>query len=187
MSDPNTEQSLRVLVLCDRWPVTEAMGMRIVSVLASRTTEISVSLAAPEIDDEEAERLRAGGVEVLVEADTAWMVSRPAEAMVALIEGPAAAQRFSRTVLETQPQAAIVYDMSGPGRDDHLADRRAEVPILASAHVVLAPSEAHGRFVREVAPNAEVVVAPPGTPDLDRALAHALALTGIAIPDAALT
>ena len=186
MSGPNgAEPSLRVLVLCDRWPVSSAMGLRIVSVLATRIAEVGVSLAAPEIDDAEADHLRAGGVEV--STGTEWLVSRPADATVVVIEGPAAAQRFGRAVVEAQPQAAIVYDMSGPGGDDHLADRRAEVMILASANVILAPSEAHARFVRELAPSAQVVVAPPGTPDLDRELAHALALTGIAIPDAALT
>src|SRR5207249_2874110 len=178
---------LRVLVLCDRWPIAEAMGPRIVSVLATRAGEIGVTLVAPAIEQAEADRLRASGVEVATDAGTEWLASGAADAMVVVIEGPAAAERFARAVTQTQPQAAIVYDLSGPGGDDNLTDRRAEVAILAVASVVLAPTEAHARFVREVAPSAEVVVAPPGTPKLDRALAHALALTGIAIPDAALT
>ena len=37
----------------------------------------------------------------------------------------------------------------------------------------------------EIAPGAHVVVATPGTPELDRALAQALALCGVAVPDAA--
>jgi hypothetical protein len=183
MSEPAPE--LQVLILCDRWPIAEAMGPRIVSVLATRG-EIGVSLAAPGIERADSDRLRASGLDVATDVGTEWLASRLAEATVVVIEGPAAAGRF-QAVVETQPQAAIVYDMSGPGCDDHLADRRAEVAILAAAHVVLAPTEAHARFVHGVAPSTEVVVAPPGTPDLDRALAHALALTGIAIPDAALS
>jgi hypothetical protein len=184
---PSPEPAIKVLVLADRWPIAEAMGLRIVSVLATRTGEIGLTVAAPAIDHAEADRLRASGVEVETHVDPGWLASRPRNETVIVIEGPAAAERFGAEVIESQAHAAVVYDLSGPGTGDNLADRRAEVAALGAADVVLVPSEPHARFVLELAGDAEVVVAPPGTPKLDRALAHALALTGIAIPDGALT
>jgi hypothetical protein len=182
----NEEGVLRVLVLCDRWPVADAMGVRIASVLASRLDAVGVTLVAPGMSSEEADRIRAGGIDVESDGDRDWLASRPAFAAAVVFEGPGAVERFAAIAGDSQPQATVVYDMSAPGGDDHVADRRAEVAMLGSADVVLAPSQAHARFVGDLAPSAEVVVAAPGTPDLDRALAHALALTGIVVPDAAL-
>lgn len=174
---------IRVLVLADSWPVNEALGFRVVSALATRSQDVRVTVAAPRVDPDEMQRLLARGVEVIPDAEAASLEARPCHATVVVVEGPAAAARFGEVIARTQPQAAVVYDLTGPGGPDNVAARRAEAGMLTASQVVLAPSAGHARFVREIAPQAEIVVAPPGTPDLDRALASALALTGVALPD----
>ncbi len=160
-------------------------GLRLVSALANATEALDVALAVGRAADDEVARLRAGDIDVAVDAPPAWFATNRARASVVVVVGPDAGARFAPALDETQPQTAVVYDMSGPGTDDHVADRRAEVALLRRAQVVLAPSAAAARFAREVAPTAHVVVAAPGTPDLERALAQALAQVGVALPDAA--
>ena len=174
---------IRVLVLADRWPVSDGLGFRLVSALSTRSHDVRVTVAASRVDPDEMERLLALGVEVIPDAEAASLEARPSHATLVVVEGPAAAARFGEAIARTQPQAAVVYDLTGPCGPDHVAARRAEAGMLAASQVVLAPSEGHARFVRQISPRAEIVVVPPGTPDLDRALASALALTGVALPD----
>jgi hypothetical protein len=183
--DRDGTDGLRVVVLADRIAARDAIGARMVSALASRAEAIRVTVAAPAADAGAAERLSAHGVEVVVDPDDGWLRDRPMHASVVVVLGPAAALRYGRAVRERQPQAAIVYDPTGPAPADRLAARAAEAAIVAAAHVVLAPSRAHARFVEGLAPTAQVVPAAPGTPDLHVALAEALARSGVALPDAA--
>jgi riboflavin biosynthesis pyrimidine reductase len=177
---------LRVLILAERLTFGQALAPRLMSTLAAKAQEIRVTVAVSEAEPDEAAPLAAKGIEVVAAADPAWLATRRAQATVVVVEGPEAAVRWSPAIAETQPQAAVVYDPSGGAPDDHVLSRRAETAMLARADVVLAPSVAFERFVLELVPSANVVLARPGTRDLDRALAEALALTGIALPDSAL-
>ena len=183
--DRDDATPLRVLVLAEHLPLADVSGFRMVSALASRATELRVTVGVAEADEHEVRTLEAKGVEVVVAADPSWMAERPMHATVAIVLGAAAAVRFGASVLDRQPQAAIVYDPSGPAPDDHLAGRAAEAPLLAAADVVLAPAHGYDAFIRAIAPRAVVVPSAPGTPDLDRSLAQALATCGVALPDAA--
>jgi len=176
---------LRVVVLADRIPAHDPIGARMVSALASRSDAIRVTVAAPAADAGAAERLTAHGAEVVVDPDDGWLRERPMHASVVVVLGPAAALRYGHAVRERQPQAAIVYDPTGPAPADRLAGRAAEAGLVAAAQVVLAPSHAHARFVEGLAPTVHVVPAAPGTPDLHVALAEALARCGVALPGAA--
>jgi hypothetical protein len=179
-----TDARLRIAVLADEAPVPGALGMRLLSLLAARASDLDVAVAAGEVAGAERHRLEGKGIEVVPGADAAWVAGRAFRETVVIVEGPRVVERFGEALDEHQPQAAVVYDLSAPGSDDHVRDRAYEVAGLRRAAVVLAPSRAHARFARELSP-AEVIVASPGTPDLDRALAHALAAMGIAVPDAA--
>lgn len=182
----DADAPLRVLILAERLPFAQALAPRLMSTLAAKAHEIRVTVGVSEADPGEVARLAAKGVEVVPTADPAWLAARRAHATVVIVEGPESAARWCPAIAETQPQAAIVYDPTGGSPDDHVLARRAETAMLAMADVVLAPSTAFGRFVMELVPGTNVVLARPGTPDLDRALAGALALTGIAVSDAAL-
>ncbi|HSL10812.1 MAG TPA: hypothetical protein VLA82_05815 [Actinomycetota bacterium] len=178
--------NLRVLVLAEAFPLTEVAGFRMVSALANRASDIRVTVGVARADDAVVRALEAKGVEVVVDADPAWIADRPMHATVVVILGAEAALRYGELVLDRQPQAALVYDPSGPSPGDHLAGRRAEAPLIAAADVVLAPGRGFDAFVRALSPSALVVLSAPGTPDLDRALALALATCGVAVPDSAL-
>jgi hypothetical protein len=176
---------LEVLVLAERLPLGSTAGFRMVSALSSRVEGVRLTVGAVAAEQSEVDRLTADGVEVVVDPSPRWIDERSARVTVVLVEGAAAAQRYGGSLLASQPQAAIVYDPTGEAPDDHLAGRASEVAVLSRAHVVLAPSVGYGRFAAEIAPQAHIVGAEPGTPRLDRALAQALALTGVAVPDAA--
>lgn len=184
--DRDAEHPLRVFVLAERLPVSEVTAFRMVSALANRTSDLRVTVGVAEASEDDVRALEAKGVEVLVDPDGAWIAERPMHATAVVVLGPAAAVRFGATVRDREPQAAIVYDPSGPAPDDHVAARAAEAPVVAAAHVVLAPVRGFAEFARTLAPGAHVVPSAPGTPDLDRRLAQALAMCGIAVPDAAL-
>jgi len=177
---------LRVLVLAERLPISEVTGFRMVSALANRASELRVTVGVAVADDDEVHALEAKGVEVIVDGDPGWIAERPMHATVVVVLGATAALRFEAAVRDRQPQAAIVYDPSAPSPDDHVAGRAAEAPVIAAADVVLAPVRGYDAFVRSLAPSAQVVPSAPGTPDLDRSLAQALATCGVALPDAAL-
>jgi hypothetical protein len=176
---------LRVLVLTDALPLSEATGFRMVSALANRASELRVTVAAATAEEAEVAALASKGVEVVVDPDPAWIADRSMHTTVTVVLGPAAAARFAPLALDRQPQAAVVYDPSGPTFDDHLAARAAEAPVIRVADVVLAPVRGYEAFVRALAPGAVTVPSAPGTPDLDRSLAQALATCGVALPDAA--
>ena len=182
--DRDRARPVRVLVLAERLPL-RAVGFRMVSALANAASEFQVTLAVVDADPFEVQRLTASGVEVAVGTGPTWLSERTGHPTVAVVVGPATAARLGTAVRETQPQAAIVYDPTGERPDDHVSARWAESFIIRSAEVVISPSDAHARFVAELAPSAHVVRATPGTPDLHQALAHALALVGVALPDAA--
>jgi hypothetical protein len=177
---------LRVLVLAESLPLSDVTGFRMVSALANRASEIRVTVGVARGDDADVRALESKGVEVIVDGDPAWLDDRPMHATVAIVLGSAAAVRYGAATLDGQPQAALVYDPSGPSPDDRLAGRAAEAPLIAAADVVLAPVRGYDAFVRTLAPRAHVVPSAPGTPDLDRSLAQALAMCGVALPDAAL-
>jgi hypothetical protein len=183
--DRDEATPLRVLVLAERLPVADVTGFRMVSALANRASELRVTVGAAVADDDDVRTLEAKGVEVIVGADPSWIAERPMHATVVIVLGAAAALRYGGSVLDRQPQAAVVYDPSGPAPDDHLAGRAAEAPLLSLADVVLAPGRGYDAFVRTIAPRATALASAPGTPDLDRSLAHALATCGVALPDAA--
>lgn len=177
---------LRVLVLAERLPLASTSAFRMVSALTTMTEELRVTVGVAEAAAADIEALERTGVEVVVDPSSAWLGGRPMHATVAVVVGAAAAMRFGEAVLASQPQAALVYDPSGEAPPDHVAGRAGEAPLLVAAHVVLAPSQAHARFARELSATAQIVPAAPGTPDLDRAFVHALALSGVALPDVAL-
>jgi hypothetical protein len=176
---------IRVLVLAERLPLHDTAGFRMVSALAASTSQIRVTVAVRTADAKEVDRLAAAGVEVAAGAEASWLSERTAHPTVSVVLGPATAARFDAALRETQPQTTIVYDPTGDAPENHVAARRAEALILRRADVVIAPSDAYARFVAELAPAAHAVVAPRGTPDLHAALAEALALTGVALSDAA--
>jgi hypothetical protein len=175
---------LRVLVLGEALPLGAA-GSRVVSALANVASEVRATVAVLAAESFEVERLTASGVEVAVGAGPSWLSERIGHPTVAVVLGPATAARVGTALRETQPQAAIVYDPTGEVPDDHVAARSAESFIIRSAEVVISPSDAHARFVAELAPSAHVVLAPPGSPEMHQALAQVLALAGVALPDAA--
>lgn len=183
--DRDESTPLRVLALAERLPLSDVTGFRMVSALANRATDLRVTVGVASADDHDVRALAAKGVEVVVDADPSWIADRPMHATVAIVLGAEAALRFGQAVLDRQPQAAVVYDPSGPAPDDHLAARAAEAPLLSAADVVLAPARGYDAFVHTIAPRATVVPSAPGTPDLDRSLAQALATCGVALPDAA--
>jgi ABC-type amino acid transport substrate-binding protein len=176
---------IRVLVLAERLPLGNTAGFRMVSALAASTSQIRITVAVRTADPVEVEPLGAAGVEVVVGAGASWLSERTAHPTVSVVLGSATAARFDAALRETQPQTAIVYDPTGDAHEDHVTARRAEALLVRRADVVIAPSHAYARFVAELAPSAHAVIAPPGTPDLHAALAEALALTGVALPDAA--
>jgi hypothetical protein len=177
---------LRVLVLTEALPLSEVTGFRMVSALANRASELRVTVAAASAEEAEVVALASKGVEVIVDPDPAWIGDRSMHATVLVVLGPAAAARFASVAVDRQPQAAVVYDPSGATLEDHLAARAAEAPVVRAADVVLAPVRGYEAFVKALAPRAVTVPSAPGTPDLDRSLAQALATCGVALPDAAL-
>lgn len=181
----DADRPLRVLVLAERLPVRALASVRMVSALAARTSQLQVTVGVTDAEDAEAAALMAAGVEVVADPDPGWIGRRAAHPTVVVLAGAEVAGRLGEMVRRHQPQAAIVYDPTGEAPEDHLVGRTAEAAAIAAAHVVLSPSAAHARFVHEIAPGAQVVVATPGAPELDRALAQALALCGVAVPDAA--
>lgn len=184
--DRDADLPLRVFVLAERLPASEVTAFRMVSALANRTSDLRVTVGVAEASEDDVRALEAKDVEVLVDPAGSWIAERPMHATAVVVLGPAAAVRFGAIVRDREPQAAIVYDPSGPVPDDHVAARAAEAPIVAAAHVVLAPVRGYAEFVGTLAPDSHVVHSAPGTPDLDRRLAQALALCGVAVPDAAL-
>jgi hypothetical protein len=180
------EVPLRVLVLAEALPLSEVTGFRMVSALANRAADIRVTVGVAHAGDDDVRGLEAKGVEVIVDGEAGWIEDRPMHATVAVVLGSAAAVRYGVATLDRQPQAALVYDPSGASPEDHLAGRAAEAPLIAAADVVLAPVRGYGAFARTLSPEVHVVPSAPGTPDLDRSLAQALAMCGVALPDAAL-
>ena len=180
------EVPLRVLAVAEALPLSEVTGFRMVSALANRAADLRVTVVVAHARDDEVRALEAKGVEVIVDGESGWIEDRSMHATVTIVLGSAAAVRYGAAILNRQPQAALVYDPSGPSPDDHLAGRAAEAPLIAAADVVLAPVRGYDAFARTLSSRAHVVPSAPGTPDLDRSLAQALAMCGVALPDAAL-
>jgi GT2 family glycosyltransferase len=147
----------RVLVLAERLPLDGPATAAIVDGLAVRPdARVTVAVGAPA--GEHVAALLARGAEVVPNAGAEWLRGRPAHATVAVFAGTAAVARFAGAVAETQPQAAIVYDLAGPPTDGGVAARALEAGAIRSARVVLVPTEPHARFVREIAPDVDVLV-----------------------------
>ncbi|MGE5227207.1 MAG: hypothetical protein ACM3OO_10075 [Planctomycetaceae bacterium] len=179
-----THPPFRVTVLADRWPAGGSTTERAVALLTALEPSVRVTVAAREVA--EAEALRARDVEVVVcptpPEGARWLAARAGHPNVLVIDGPAAALAFLGS-LDAHPGAALLYDLRGPATGDHLLDRRVEIQVAALASVVLVPSPAFVPFVRELGRGGDAVVAEG---DDRRALAQAFALTGLAVPDAAL-
>lgn len=169
---------LRVLVVGEALPEPRGAVGRLVALLTPPAPRLRLTLAADDVDETRAAPALAAGVEVLPVEGTAWLRERVAHPIVVALAGPRAASRFGEAIDETQPQAAVIYDMAGPTVDDDAA----EVALLRRAAVVLAPTPDHARRAREAAPEARVIVTDPDDPDLDRVLTDVLTSVGIARP-----
>ena len=151
----------RVLVLAERLPLDGPGTAALVAALAERPDARVTVAVGPGAEAADVDALLRAGVEVAPEADTAWFAERAGHATAVLFGGPSAAARFRETVAQTQPQATVLVDLAGPSAGRGPDVRRVEADAIRSARVVLAPSEAHAAFVREIAPAAAVVVSGP--------------------------
>jgi GT2 family glycosyltransferase len=148
----------RVLVLAERLPLDGPTTAALVDGVASRPDARVTVAVGGAARAEDVSALLGRGVEVMPSARADWLRGRPAHATVAVFDGAAAVSRFGAAVAETQPQAAIVYDIAGPPTDGGVAARALEAGAIRSARVVLAPTEQHARFAREIAPDVDVIV-----------------------------
>jgi hypothetical protein len=183
LHERDRDRPFRVTLLADRWPRSDSTTERAVAMLIALDPSIRVTLAAAEIVPADAADLEAWGVEVLPAADARWLASRSGHPSVLMVDGPAAALPFLGS-LDAHPGAVIVYDLRGPGTGEHAVDRRVESQVVALSSVVLVPSPAHVPFARDLSGGGDAVVADPA--EEPAALAQAFALTGLAVPDAAL-
>jgi GT2 family glycosyltransferase len=174
---------LRLLVLAERVPFAGTAAAAIVGG-GAHLQGIRVTVAADRVEQGEMDRLLADGIEVVPGATAGWLATRPAHATVAVVEGPEAAARYALALGETQPQAALVYDFAGAASDG-VRSRSIEMSMVARADVVLAPTEGHAAFVRELRPELPVVLLPADDSGAAAAAADALAHVGIAVPPSA--
>ena len=177
----------RVTLLADRWPCEGSTTERAVAILTGLAPPVRVTLAVALIAQADLDALAARGVEVVLcptpSEGARWLAARAGHPSVLVVDGPAAALAFLGS-LDAHPGAALVYDLRGPATGDHLLDRRVEGQVLALSSVVIVPSPAYVPSVRELSGGGDAVVADGGDERL--ALARAFALTGLAVPDAAL-
>lgn len=170
---------LRVLVLGEHVPFAARATAAIVEG-AVPIEGVRVTVSAGHVEHDEVERLVAAGIEVVSSDDDGWLSARPAHPTVVVVEGADVAARYARVLLDSQPHAALIYDFAGAGSHG-VRSRAAEMAMLARADVVLAPTEAHAAFVRELRSEVPVVVVPEDPVGTAAAAADALAHVGVVI------
>ncbi len=166
----------RVLVLAERVPLTGPATGALVA-RGAPLEGVRVTVAAGTLEPSETDGLLSRGVEVVAATGPGPLSDRCAHATVVWVEGPEAAARLESSLPHLQPQAATVYEMSATASDG-VRSRSIEMSIVARADVVLAPSEDHAAFVRELRPEVRVVVT---TGDAAAAAAEALAHVGVVV------
>jgi hypothetical protein len=128
---------------------------------------VRVTVAGASATGERVERADAIG--------PSFLADRALHATVVVLRGPDSATRHLSSVLEHQPQAVLLYDMTdGAGTSQH---RAAEVEALRAATVIVAPGDARALLARELAPGTPVVTA--SSPEPAPAVHRALALAGL--------
>jgi GT2 family glycosyltransferase len=170
---------LRVLVLGERVPFAGRAAAAIAEGAAS-IDGVRVTVSAGRVERHEMERLLAIGIEMVPSEGAGWLSARPAHPTVVVVEGPDVAARYASALLDTQPHAALVYDVEGAGSQG-VGSRSTEMAMLARADVVLAPTEGHAVFVRELRTEVPVIVVPEDPVGAAAAAADALAHVGIVI------